>query len=108
MFWHGEFVAICGDVFWDNHHGAELFCRKLGYESGFIQKVAGASTSTLQALQVGKCTDTDTILSECSGDFNGRSVVPFKDCSKDHTYNIICSGGTEVSNASCTQGFVVA
>ena len=104
VFWQGEFVRICGDIFWDSNDGAELFCKKLGYESGFIQKVPGSSASTSKALQVGRCTDTDISLAHCTGAFNTRYVGPFKDCTLGHTYNIICSGGTEVSKASCTPG----
>lgn len=104
VFWKGEFLRICGDGFWDNSHGAELFCKKLGYESGRIQTVSGASTSTLQALQVGSCSSTDTSLSDCHGAANHYSRHQFKDCSAHHTYKITCSGGVEILRASCIPG----
>ena len=105
VFWKGGFFAICGDAFWDNQHGASVFCKTLGYESGTIEKAAGRSTSTSKAFRVGWCLSTDVNLSNCSGGRNKHTTHPFKECTNDYTYKIVCRGG-DGAKASCKPGFL--
>ena len=106
VFSKGEFFAICGDAFWDNQHGADLFCKTLSYESGAIQRVKGRSTSTSKAFRVGVCLNTDINLSTCSGGRNKHTIHPFKECTNGYTYKIVCSGGNG-AKASCKPGFFI-
>ena len=38
IFWDDAWVPICGNGFWNNSVGSTLFCQKLGYESGTIDR----------------------------------------------------------------------
>ena len=101
MFWQGEFLAICGDGFWENSHGASLFCKKLGHDSGYLTQSKEQSGSGQTSLFVGRCRETDRSLVACSGGFNSLTTHPFKDCTAAGDYKMVCLGGTGVTNASC-------
>ena len=102
VFWKGEYLAICGDSFWNNNHGASLFCKKLGHSSGTISVTSGDSTSLYRALYIGECSNTDGDLTSCSGGYNRYNIVPLKDCMGSNAgYKIECSGGSDVPETSC-------
>ena len=101
VFWKGEFVEICGDGFWNNHYGAAIFCKKLGYETGVIRKSSGQDTSTVHSLFIGACAASDTDLSACTGGHNTYSVAEHSQCTKRNTYEIECSGGDSPKSLSC-------
>ena len=105
VFWNGEFVSICGSGFWNNNYGSKIFCQRLGYTSGVVNRVEGQSTSSLKALYVGECKATDTKLTSCSGGYNARVIESFKDCSNGYIYEIKCGGGnsSDVLEVSCNE-----
>jgi hypothetical protein len=49
----GRWYPICGHYFWDNSHGATMFCKQLGFRSGVLGK-RGANFN-IDAMPVGKC-----------------------------------------------------
>jgi hypothetical protein len=49
----GRWYPICGHYFWDNNHGATMFCKQLGFRSGVLGK-RGANFN-IDAMPVGKC-----------------------------------------------------
>jgi len=66
--WH----PICGHYFWDNEHGANAFCKKLGYNQGVMTAeisipVIGAASSNVvydrDSVVVGRCDEDDDIFS---------------------------------------------
>ena len=65
MFWEVSWSPICGHWFWDNQHGAEAFCQKLGFNGGRFNKVDGAYDE--DAIEVGKCNSEERIDSCTAG-----------------------------------------
>ena len=59
----GQWSPICGHYFWDNHSGANIFCQKLGFESGVVAKKGLVLSKN--ALRVGKCKSNDDELFNC-------------------------------------------
>ena len=65
VFWDSQWIPICGHYFWDNQHGAELFCRKMGFESGLFsgrgsgQKYEGDSLENVRMVTHGKVVVVD-------------------------------------------------
>ena len=60
-----SFRPICSHCFHDGVHGAVLFCRKLGYDSGSI--IDPEYYFYENVVDVGVCLDTDKDLISCSG-----------------------------------------
>ena len=62
----GQFYPICGDGFWDNDFGARLFCTKLGFSGGKIDR---KTTPKLKktGIMLGMCTASDKDLTACTG-----------------------------------------
>ena len=60
------FHPICGHFFWNNRtNGANLFCRKMGYQHGVV--VERNVHNSVKAVQVGICTEDDVDVAECTG-----------------------------------------
>ena len=59
LFWDGNWSSICGHWFWDNQHGVEAFCQKLGFKGGMFSKKNIPYKD--DAIQVGKCSSEETI-----------------------------------------------
>ena len=95
MYWNGKLLPICGNDFWDDNVGADLFCQKLGYESGTVSKKAGPSELTDDALHIGKCQVGDTDLTACTGGNNDYVVSQHKDCNTDDVFTITCNGASD-------------
>ena len=70
IFINEMWVPICGHYFWDNNHGAELFCQKLGYKSG---QPGAKSPLPSDGVKIGKCYYGD-IWPNCSGGCNDHSI----------------------------------
>ena len=97
VFWKGEFLRICGNSFWSNNDGADMFCKKLGYEYGVIRTTDGQSTSEERSFFVGLCREDHTSLIDCFGYDGEFKIHSFKECTKGRTYDIICSGGNAIN-----------
>ena len=65
IFVEGDFHPICGHFFWNDKNGANLFCKKLGYESADLN-ISGVTISTA-AVMVGRCKAQDTDIAQCTG-----------------------------------------
>merc|ERR1711881_521945 len=63
LFWKEKWSPICGHYFWDNQHGANTFCKKLGSPSG-KQERASAKYGE-ESIQIGRC-NKDVDLTECT------------------------------------------
>ena len=66
MYLNGAFHGICGGYFWNpNNNNANLFCRKMGYDSGTM----GDKVYSLDhpRIKVGTCTKLDTDIANCTG-----------------------------------------
>ena len=102
IMWRGRFWDICGNGFWNNDYGAELFCKKLGYEKGTIETIKGKSgkATTRLSFHVGECTKSDTSLLKCTPD-QKVSIMLTKNCTKGHHYRVHCNGGSKGSKISC-------
>ena len=99
IFWKGRFVDICGDGFWNSHHGAQLFCKKLGYASGIIEVHSSVAPQPMvDALKVMQCSSESAGLLDCSGSY---AVQPKRECTQNYYYKIVCSGGSNAKEASC-------
>ena len=68
---NGMWSPICGHWFWDNDHGATVFCTKLGYEYGHVnpREEQRAGTYHVPAIHVGKCRAREE-LTACTGGHN--------------------------------------
>ena len=86
--------------------GANLFCQKLGYESGTQQK--DRENVDEEAFRIGKCNEGDS-LTKCTGGCNDYllgdkcSDNPSYKCTKGQTslVKISCTGGSNPSSSSC-------
>ena len=107
IFWNGDWFRICSHHFWDNYHGANLFCRKLGYDSGkpIRQRIRKAYRSKSVGFWVGKCQRNDR-WPYCTGRCNKRKLGEFcktglfggPSCNdgKYDLFHINCYGGSGV------------
>lgn len=59
MYFENAWVPICGHYFWENDHGCDLVCQKLGYDSGTTTKLQTPYDE--DALEVGRCNSNDRI-----------------------------------------------
>ena len=66
LFWKEKWSPICGHYFWDNQHGANTFCKKLGYLSGKQERANRANKKYgEESIQIGRC-NKDVDLTECT------------------------------------------
>ena len=67
---HGNWSPICGHYFWNNNHGATLFCRKLNpqFKSGTIIPRYDKPLES-DGVRIGRCFSDDH-WPECSGGCN--------------------------------------
>ena len=70
VFWNGNWAPICGHWFWNNNHGATLFCQKLdsSFTSGIVTRREDKPLES-DGLRIGECREQDHWLS-CSGGGN--------------------------------------
>ena len=85
---------ICGHYFWDNENGANLFCKKLGFENGTVYPKKYTPSRhqfrySQDAFKVGKCNSGDSSITRCRGGCN------------DYRLGGRCSDNDE---ANCDQG----
>jgi len=95
LFWKEKWSPICGHYFWDNQHGANTFCKKLGYPSG-KQERASAKYGE-ESIQIGRC-NKDVDLTECT---KKKSYCPAKD---KVAIRITCVGPTSDTVSSSCRG----
>ena len=88
--WNYEWVHICGDAFWNDHHGSNIICKQMGFQSGTVKRIHGQSSKTDPSIFVGVCKATDTSLLSCSGGFNTYRIKPFRQCTQHTDYYIEC------------------
>ena len=96
--WDNVWSPICGHYFWDNQHGSELFCQKLGYTSGTFER--SNQKYSKDAIDVGRCNPGDT-LEKCTGGGNGYIVGSDNWCSagKGVKITISCKGDSTQSSS---------
>ena len=110
MFVNGAFHPICGHYFWNNRHGANLFCRKMGYESGILSK--RKVPNSRNAVQVGVCKEGDVDVANCTGGFcntlelGGMCFNATCKAGVNAAVVIECKGNSEKTN-SCNCKFFV-
>ena len=63
VYFDGQWVPICGHMFWDNNVGINLFCQEFGFDSGVVKDRNLALQK--DGLRVGRCETGDAWL-ECS------------------------------------------
>jgi len=71
IFWNGIWTPICGDWFWNNDYGADLFCQKLDskYVSGTVTMRQDIKLIR-DGIRIGKCNINDSSLLSCTGGCN--------------------------------------
>ena len=109
IFWDNQWMPICGHYFWDNHEGATLFCRKMGYDSGSFWGKGYGFKYYIDSFRIGKCKSGDEWES-CSGGCNDYQIGG--SCSNKYSakcdwdqaveITIKCSGGDSIKTSSCT------
>ena len=65
IYFNGQWVPICGHWFWENNIGADLFCQKLGFDSGEIKGKRSLQLPS-DGLRVGKCNVGDSSVLQCT------------------------------------------
>ena len=55
-------MPICGHYFWDNQYGVNLFCKKLGYDSGSFSGRDAGQKYYRESFRIGKCYEHYCIL----------------------------------------------
>ena len=105
IFQEKKFHPICAASFADNQHGINLFCKKLGYDSGSI--VSRGEQLQANATMIGRCESHDTSLEDCSGSMkigggceSGDSYCCMKN--QKRGMRVRCfGGGVEKKSHSC-------
>ena len=59
IFMNGSWSYICGHKFWNNQHGAKMFCEKLGYSSVSVSKESKDGAYGEDSFLIGECLSTD-------------------------------------------------
>ena len=101
-------MPICGHYFWDNQYGVNLFCKKLGYDSGSFSGRDAGQKYYKESFRIGKCTSGDR-LESCTGGCNDYRKGG--ECSNNNQakcyktsgakMTIKCSGGSNHQTTSC-------
>ena len=107
IYWGNQWMPICGHYFWNNQDGAKLFCQKMGYHSGKMERRSGEKYS-MDSFRVGQCNDGDNWES-CSGgcnDYQGGDACSNNkngkcDQNQEVKITIECSGGESTATTSC-------
>eukprot|EP01047_Picozoa_sp_COSAG01_P058277 COSAG01_NODE_6846_length_3471_cov_17.654804_4_plen_296_part_00 len=110
----GQWYPVCGHYFWDNDHGANTFCKMLGFEKG----TRGRKYRTLNkdAMPVGNCAPGQHF-NKCNGGGNawgnfrqksgwcmqGKRVGISVKCTGGANNTRPCANGTTASGSSCVQ-----
>merc|ERR1712020_532793 len=99
-----KWSPICGHWFWDNQHGANTFCKKLGYLSG-KQERANEKYGE-KSIQIGRC-NKDVDLTECTkkkGYCGAKDKVAIRITCADPTSDTLSSscGGASVGGTTAT------
>ena len=94
VYFDGKWVPICGQYFWNNNIGANLFCQEFGFEYGTLKNTH--LTLPNDGLIIGKCEQRDAWL-QCSGNCNNLQIGGFcggEKCTKGSKSGILidCSG----------------
>ena len=97
VYWNNNWVPICGHYFWDNAHGATLFCKKMGYETGTVSDTGKRYSQ--DSLRIGKCNIGDA-LESCKGGCNDYKVG--KSCKNNDS--VKCGKGERVGISIKCQG----
>ena len=101
---HGTWSPICGNYFWDNNHGATLFCQKLSpeFKSGTMIRRYDKPLES-DGIRIGKCFSDDH-WPECTGGCNDFETG--KSCFQNS--DAICTSGNEVSvEIQCSKGITL-
>lgn len=75
---NGKYHPICGHFFWDNSHGAETVCKRLGLTEGKGEVIQTRNVYDQDAMPVGKCNAGEPLY-KCTaggnafGDLNDRA-----------------------------------
>ena len=75
LYQNGIWSPICGHWFWDNQHGATLFCQELKGKlyTGRITSNRYTQTLASKGVNVGRCDKNDKSIMECTGPKIGES-----------------------------------
>merc|ERR1719336_889951 len=99
LFYEKKWWPICGHYFWDNEHGAETFCKKLGYTGGKLEK--HRKKLSVEALLIGVCKPGQS-LDKCTGNCNNYlSDEKCSNCASGQHVGIkaICTGGNGLATS---------
>ena len=69
IYWDSQWYPICGHYFWDNDVGSSLYCEKLGYSNGIVQRSETDEKYAIESFRLGLCNENDPLTS-CSGGCN--------------------------------------
>jgi len=102
ILYDSEWYPICGHWMWDNNAAATLFCKKLGFDAGVVNKRMNKFSK--DAMPVGACGKGETDLTACTA--GGNSFGDFSwgggTCKVGHKIGIAvsCSGGSSSSHTT--------
>ena len=102
----GKFHPICRRRFNVSVHGARLFCKKLGYDSGVVS--SSGFPLEMDAIGVGECLKGDADISSCTGQcstYDVAGMCPGLSSKCGVGFNggitINCIGGKNIRTSSC-------
>ena len=88
IFWNKAWIPICAARFAENSHGAEVFCRKLHFQTGKAL-IDFDVVNKKDTIMIGKCNPGDP-WPNCSGGCNfktiGHKCIPDRDEDRTYTY----------------------
>lgn len=103
VFFDGKFHPICGHYFWDNNHGAKMFCKKLGFSYG--GRMHRRNKFEVDSMPVGKCGRRAAArgdLAKCHAGGNAWGNFGYRRswCGKGKRIgvSVICAGNFAINN----------
>ena len=120
IFWDSQWFPICGHYFWDNNIGSSLFCKKLGYDLGNVNRDENGEKYAVDSFRVGLCYEGDD-WENCNGGCNDYQAGGYcgngdindrgngnsgARCEKYYgaKITIVCQNGNESTSISCNGG----
>ena len=94
VFKDGKWGTVCGHYTWNNHHAAEVVCRRLGYRGGRTYKVSNSPNDLPIIVGWRICSGGEENLLECPLQDERTEANETGDCSHDIDVGASCTGAS--------------
>ena len=98
VFKDGKWGTVCGHYTWNNHHAAEVVCRRLGYRGGRTYKVSNSPNDLPIIVGWRICSGGEENLLECPLQDGRTEANEMDDCSHEIDVGASCTGSRVSDN----------